>query len=67
MSDFGWCNFCVLDLKKKKDCQDLKLVVPSISSKSFEMAEEGKFRIQNSMVQNSVGGECKLRICEFSY
>jgi len=36
VSDFGLCNFCVLDFffkkKKKKDCQDLKSVVPSISS-----------------------------------
>jgi len=45
VNDFGWCNFCVLDLKKK-DCQDLKLVVPSISSSHLRWQKKGSSELK---------------------
>ena len=49
VSDFGWCNFCGLDLKNKiKDCQDLKLVVPSISTSRlrWQKTRSSEFKIR---------------------
>ena len=46
VSDFGWCNFCGLDLKKKKDCQDLKLVVPSISTSRLRWQKTGSSELK---------------------
>ena len=51
VTDFGWCNFCVLDLKKKKKIvQDLKLVLPSISSSHLRLQKKGGSELKNSMV-----------------
>ena len=52
---------------KKKRLSRSEISCTESLDKSFEMVENRKFRIENSMVQISVSGKCKLRICEFSY
>jgi len=45
VTDFGWCNFCDLDLKKQ-DCQDLKLVVPSILTSRLRWQKTGSSELK---------------------
>ena len=56
-------QFCVLGLNKKRDCQDLKLVVSSISTCRLRWHKIGSSELKISMIQISVGGKCQLRIC----
>ena len=44
--------------KKKKDCQYLKLVVPSISTSCLRWHKTVSSELKNLMVQISVGGKC---------
>ena len=46
----GGAVFCVLDLKKIKICQDLKLVALSISSSRLKWQKTRSFELKNPMV-----------------